>query len=292
MKKLSSEPQVNSSTAELHLPDGSVIEQNPKQVHKVAERAGQLSISTAVEVDDDFDNSPTGVMSFERRASILPEAPTEVAELLALNHEIKDLDDLSEVAAALVGVPMLDRDDIELNIVRESKGSIVHRDVTIPMNRIVGIGTFQTWAGRGFNEDGTLAIKNRGSSLAEVAKCAKLGQINEYIRHSGSPRLTLFEDSEGEVWAQVRLEGSHRVAGAKARGDQYLRHATIDDAEVIDKVDFSVREVLTERHAKQEGWSAYASELVRVSELVDSESNTTDRNYNKIPGSPMLDFEV
>lgn len=217
----------------------------------------------------------------ERETAILPEAPAEVAQLLALNHEIKDFDDLDDVAGALIGVPMLNRHDIDQNIVRHSEGSTVHKDVTIPMSRIVGIRTFDTWAGRGFNEDGTLKIKNGGSSLAEVAKCAKLGQMDEYVEHSGSPRLTLFEDADGEVWAYVRQDGSHRVAGAKARGDQYLHHATVDDAEVRDKVGFSVREALTEQHEDTEGWDEYASELTRMSKLVDGESDPVDEKFQQ-----------
>lgn len=218
------------------------------------------------------------------RTPIMPEAPEPARELLELAQPIKDFDNLKEVAEALVATPMISHDLIYEHTVAEEGETHYREDVTVPMSRIVGIGTFETWAGRGFQRESDGIIDKDGeSSLTEVARCGRLGQIEEYLGVGAAPKLRLFEDADGEIWAYAYSDGSHRTAGAKARGDQYLRHAIVDYTDRPARVDFSVAQMLQE--IKQSGLvgreqasvADYVDSYVAASEAFDATSPTAQR---------------
>jgi hypothetical protein len=210
------------------------------------------------------------------RTPILPEAPPGVAELLRPVEHIEDLTDLHSVASALVATPIINREIMRDHIIDDGEGHDVLHDVSVPMSRIVGIESFGTWAGRGFYR-GSLLGKGSGSSLAQVAKCASLGQIPDYIEHGGAPKLQLFEDAKGEVWAIVTSGGSHRVAGARARGDERLYHADVETAKRLPRVDFEMANMLSsmQKSGLVDGFEmtpqAYADEYAQASKEREAE---------------------
>lgn len=208
----------------------------------------------------------------------LEEAPSDVAVLLKPRHEITDFSDIEQVAKALVGVPMIDKEDMAAGTSSYGKDPQIIEDASIPISRVVGVQSFDTWAGRGLTESGKAILNGSRSSLGVVAESAELGQMNEYLGRSGAPWLELFKDTDGEVWAMLTADGSHRTAGAKARGDTTLDHVTLATAGELPQVNFSVRERLAAKKKATDtlrgrfAVRGYIRSLVDVSQRVDDEA--------------------
>ena len=114
---------------------------------------------------------------------------------------------------------------------RRSERVIEHG--SFPINRIVGVASFESWAGRGLDKHGE-PIKNGAHTSAEAIHFyANKGTDADYL-----PRVAVFKDNTGEVWGAVTLDGSHRAAGAKLKGDENLgcslEVADYDELPVLD----------------------------------------------------------
>lgn len=202
----------------------------PQEQHSTEERLGRL-VSAAELPGEHY---------------ALPEAPASVGALLGLRHEVQTYTSYDDVARALVGIPMIPADMIRNGRVSGGDTYSTARNQTVPMDRVVGVGAFETWAGRGFAGGKKIQLKNGQSSLGAITaiatKYAREGQPMADEPHA--PLLTLFVDADNQPWLWVETDGSHRVAAAKVHGDVVLTHVSLKTSEDPYKVNFSVAQEL------------------------------------------------
>ena len=119
-----------------------------------------------------------------------------------------------------------------------------------PINRIVGVAGFQSWAGRGLDGAGKVNDHDGASSAHHVYEYAQHEQLGE-IGHF-TPDITLFKDSEGQIWGVLESDGAHRTAAAKMRGDKELEcHLRVTASEdMLPTVDFSIGEEILAQDRK------------------------------------------
>lgn len=190
----------------------------------------------------------TKIVSIENSLSeqlLLDPAPEQVTALLELPHRV-DFDNPRMVVGAGLRIPMIGATDMNET---DSMQSLPDQelnwqmDVDIPMNRIIGIDTFDSWAGRG----GKRGTGGR-SSLSKIIEYAKRGQPEEYSGFD-APRFRLVKDVDGHIWAYC-VEGAHRTAAAKLRGDETVRHADVVTGSGPWLLNFSVANRLAEKKNK------------------------------------------
>lgn len=128
-------------------------------------------------------------------------------------------------------------------------------ETKFPVNRIVGIRGFQSWAGRGMDSNGELNTKDERSSAHTIAEYAKAGQP-DYAEGAARPQVRMFTDADGEVWGYLDLDGAHRTAAAKMRGDQDIECDLFaaDAAGQLPSVEFSVADELLRQDSEKKSF--------------------------------------
>ncbi len=147
---------------------------------------------------------------------------------------------------AMNRLPFISVRELDDHMTHTEEATLVE-DTTFPINRIVGVQGFQSWAGRGI-EKGKIVSKDGASSAHTVYEYAQMEQLG-YVGSVGTPNLRMFKDTDGEVWAYVDWDGAHRTAAAKMRGDKDLvcNVNVTSSKESLPTVDFSVGGELLER---------------------------------------------
>ncbi len=118
-----------------------------------------------------------------------------------------------------------------------------------PMDRIIGVETFEDWSGRA-NGDKSFGPVN----LPDIEKSSR-GAITDYAQsdiswltsdspHGNGIDMDIIRDAEGEYWGIVTGGGSHRTSAAKLRGERKIPVGTItiQPDELMRTLPYSVKE--------------------------------------------------
>lgn len=125
---------------------------------------------------------------------------------------------MAETIEQMHGLPFISTDAIERNLTYPEGVDLQFiPDASFPINRIVGVRGFDSWAGRGLTKDGKAVDKDGYPSASAVHHYSQNPPKPGY-----QPSLNIFKDSEGQVWGYTDLDGAHRTAGAKSRGEETL----------------------------------------------------------------------
>ena len=125
---------------------------------------------------------------------------------------------------ALHGLPFILSDELEraLRYPAEYEESHYVKDARFPVERIVSAKAFESWAGRGFYK-GEIMKKDGTPSAIVIHAYSRKGQTWD----EDDPVLSIFKDKVGEIWGYTSIDGAHRTAAAKLKGDKVLR-ATVE----------------------------------------------------------------
>lgn len=210
---------------------------------------------------DDFERMPS-IAHREEGVPYSEGVPVEKAglgeALGAMDPAVEKIMDIGESLAskpfetatrAMNRLPFISVRELDDHMTHTEEATLVE-DATFPINRIVGVQGFQSWAGRGI-ERGKIVSNDGASSAHNVYEYAQMEQLG-YVGSVGTPNLRMFKDTDGEVWAYVDWDGAHRTAAAKMRGDEDLvcNINVTSSKETLPTVDFSVGSELLERGRK------------------------------------------
>ena len=148
---------------------------------------------------------------------------------------------------------------------------------SFPMNRIVGVASFDSWAGRGMDSKGKARSKDAFSSAGTIHYYSQNEPPEGYI-----PTVTVFKDTRGEVWGATITDGSHRTAAAKLRGDTELScKLNTNDYDQLPTVNFDVAEEIVKQTKKLNGFIGRVLLRGEVKHLAASSERTEQAAIEK-----------
>lgn len=150
---------------------------------------------------------------------------------------------LAETIRVLHRLPHIAATPEQMTYPGNGSSSQLVRGVQIPMSRIVGVATFDSWAGRGLDSNKRANQVGTYSSAGTIHYYSHKPETPGYV-----PSVSLFKDSDGEVWAATSIDGSHRTAAAKLKGqDELLCDVYAYDYDDLPKLDASVAEMVSKQ---------------------------------------------
>lgn len=167
-------------------------------------------------------------------------------------------------AHTLNRLPFIHIDDFPMHpLIYKVPAISLHGRIDFPLERIIGVQSFASWAGRGEMGDaayGTLlngrgskggrllgyeAMRETDTSRAKITAYAHdYPELIDGIKDTG---IEIIRDGAGEYWGISNGDGSHRLAAAKLRGEDTfpIYNVFIHSDEVMRTVPFSVTEVFS-----------------------------------------------
>ena len=151
------------------------------------------------------------------------------------------------MARLLNTLPFVAWEEVEQVQDRKHPKIVIEGHFDFPAERVIGVQSFESWAGRGeaVNLHGTRGSIPNGKGdkgftpqALEGMEQTSRGAITEYahldsrkLKDVGSnAEIVIVRDAAGEHWGIATMDGSHRTAAAKLRGDAAVAVSRIEIA--------------------------------------------------------------
>lgn len=131
------------------------------------------------------------------------------------------ISDKRQASSALEALPFFKKPEGRLYDRPKHRETLVGQ-LHFPVDRIIGIESFQSWAGRGYSPRDS----NPDYSLEKIVDFAQ--KPAEKFRGHSAAHIEIVKDEDGNLWGVASNDGSHRIAAAKLRGDQYVEVSQVD----------------------------------------------------------------
>lgn len=187
--------------------------------------------------------------------------PNQLGERFNLPKTSHPTTDPEQAAAELNSLPFVRWGELQKAHGRKHPSIVIDGHFDFPTERVIGVASFESWAGRGERVGGgryaPYVSNGQGSksftprALPDIEKTSR-GAITDFAQLDPAPlkdighnaHIVMVQDADGEYWGIATEDGSHRMAAAKLRGDPTVavNKIEISSDEDIPKLDFSVKE--------------------------------------------------
>ncbi|MDL2341502.1 MAG: hypothetical protein QFB87_00280 [Patescibacteria group bacterium] len=190
--------------------------------------------------------------------------PNQLGAAYNLPETDKPTTNPQAAADQLNSLPFVNWEDVRMVEPRQHPGITIKGHFNFPTERIIGIASFSSWAGRGEQQgtgwQATKLPNGMGGknfvprNLPDMEQTSR-GAITDYAQIPYEPnkdyvneaRIVIVQDSAGEYWGIATTDGSHRVGAAKLRGESTVAVGEIElnSDEDMYRLDYAVRDTVT-----------------------------------------------